>query len=161
MYSSCRTRMYKKNKSRDNRKCRKHHRKIRKPTIFIAKLNGRNEVLANDSIAKGNAFALLSKDNKILDYILRTEKLENIVAAHFHDGAKGQDGPIVKDINIDPITGIAIGSWAATDFIQPLTKELVRKLKHGEIYINVHTLVYPGGEIRGQLYPLEKKNKRY
>ena len=148
---------------RDKRdKCDKCHFcdpcKVRKPDIFKAKLNGRNEVPPNCSGATGTLVAVLSSDKQRVDYIIQTNNLSNITAAHFHDGRRGQNGPIVKDINIDPITGAGVGSWTTTDVTQPLTAELIEKLKQGRLYVNVHTTNFPGGEIRGQVSPL-KKNK--
>lgn len=131
--------------------CKPHH-KHKHFRLFKAKLNGRNEVPPNNSRARGKAVALLSKDGKRLDYILQTKGLKNIVGAHFHLAPKGVDGPVVKNIDINHQTGVAVGSWTSADLIQPLTPELVKKLKRGKIYINVHTAEFPGGEIRGQLY---------
>ena len=81
---------------------------------------------------------------------MRTTGLVDITAAHFHDGVAGVNGPIVKNININTSTGIAIGSWSTNDVDQPLTPELVSKLINGGLYVNVHTSSFPDGEIRGQ-----------
>ena len=83
--------------------------------------------------------------------------------AHFHASGPGVAGPTVVNftfpVNISndfAITGTAtaadltprqaqgINSWE--DFIQALTL--------GQIYVNVHSQVNPGGEIRGQVVPV-------
>ena len=126
--------------------------KVKKPIVIEANLNGRNEVPPNGSQARGKLIGLLSADGLRFDYVLQTQGLINITAAHFHDGIKGQNGPIVKTINIDPATGAAVGSWTSTDPQQPLTPDLIVGLKDRALYVNVHTSSFPGGEIRGQTH---------
>ena len=125
---------------------------IRRQQIrFIANLNGSNEVPATSSSATGSLIAILSKGQKSLTFSLQTQGLQNIIAAHFHHARQGVTGPVVKTININHQTGTASGVWTSTD-AQPLTPELVQALLNGDIYVNVHTLQFPGGEIRGQLF---------
>ena len=119
--------------------------------VFISSLNGRNEVPPNASVATGTLVGLLSLNEQRFDFVLHTNGLTNITAAHFHEAPAGANGPIVKPIDIDLITGVAVGSWTTTDPTNPLTPALVQKLKQGLIYVNVHTTQLPGGEIRDQL----------
>ena len=123
--------------------------------IFRSFLNGRKEVPSNNSSATGVLLALLSPDEQRLDFILHTQGLTNIVSAHFHDAPKGVNGPIVKTIPINAISGNAIGTWTSTDS-EPLTPQLVAKLKAGGIYVNVHTAAFPGGEIRAQVLQIRR-----
>lgn len=121
---------------------------------FGALLNGRNEIPPNTSTANGTLIATLSCDGTRLDFVLRTfGLLPRITAAHFHQGNSTENGPVVKTININPSTGDAVGSWTSTD-PEPLTPQLVNRLKTGGLYVNVHTTTFPGGEIRGQVYPI-------
>jgi CHRD domain-containing protein len=48
--------------------------------------------------------------------------------------------------HISPIDGV----WRFTD-AQPLTNARVTQLKSGLFYVNIHTVNYPSGEIRGQI----------
>ena len=118
---------------------------------FKACLNGLSEVPPAGSSATGCFTATLSTGSTRLDFELRTFGLTNIVAAHFHDGLPGVNGPIVKNIAINPTTGNAIGTWSKSDVTQPLTDALLNKLINGQLYVNVHTTQFPGGEIRGQV----------
>ena len=120
---------------------------------FRACLNGRNEIPPNNSFATGRFVVQLSSDGTRLRYTLRTNCLRNITAAHFHIGSVNENGPIVKTIPINVCTGDATGSWTASDS-EPLTPQLVERLQTGGLYVNVHTTLYPGGEIRGQILPL-------
>lgn len=71
-------------------------------------------------------------------------------AAHFHNAPKDVQGGVVRNL---PAGSPKIGSWAATDGFQPLTPALVAELKAGNLYINIHSTAFPGGEIRGQVVP--------
>lgn len=120
---------------------------------FRAYLDGRNEIPPNNSLATGNFNVKLSIDETRLKFKLRTRGLRNIISAHFHLGNINENGPIVKTIPIDLRTGDAVGTWTATDS-EPLTPQLVARLKTGGLYVNVHTTLYPDGEIRGQIFPV-------
>jgi len=79
-----------------------------------------------------------------------------ILAAHFHNGAIDSTGPVVRNLSfvfstvLGKQVATATGTWTSTD-AQPLTPALVQELIAGRIYVNVHTAVNPGGEIRMQL----------
>ena len=134
--------------------CHKHHdkcKKIPQPLIFEAILNGLNEVPPNASTAIGSLIGVLSADRKEFRFILQTLGLINITTAQIQKAPINENGPIVKNININPLTGTAQGVWSRYEFLQPLTKKLVKKLLKGLLYVNVNTLAFPNGEIRGQL----------
>ena len=126
---------------------------IRQQIRFISNLNGANEVPSTGSSATGTLVAVLSKDQKSLTFSLQTQGLKNITVAHFHHARQGVSGPVVRPININQQTGTASGVWTSTD-AQPLTPELVQALLKGHIYINVHTVHFTNGEIRGQLFQI-------
>jgi CHRD domain-containing protein len=76
------------------------------------------------------------------------------VAGHFHRGAPGVAGPIVRNITTTPVGDTTLsGVWASTDLVQPLTPALITDLLAGDIYVNFHSATHPGGAIRGQLVP--------
>lgn len=73
-----------------------------------------------------------------------------ITNAHFHTGTIGQSGPPVRGI-MDELEGnTAFGLWTPGDG-EPLTDSLRGLLLTGGLYLNFHTGMYPGGEIRGQV----------
>lgn len=127
-----------------------------KSTIFKSRLSGKNEVPPNCSCANGTLVGLLSPDRTRFDFALQTNGLNNIIGAHIHEGGPGVNGPIVKTLNIDPITGSIAGLWTVND-VDPLTPALAQKLLAGCLYVNVHTVSYPNGEIRDQIWPLTHK----
>ncbi|PGL29252.1 CHRD domain-containing protein [Bacillus cereus] len=130
--------------------------------MFFAKLRGRNEVPPVESAARGQAFFKVSRDKLSLKFKLDLFDIENVVVAHLHLGAKGTNGPVVAFL-FGPITNpvsiecaIFTGMITQEDLVGPLAGQaldaLVNEIIAGNIYINVHTVQHPNGEIRGQLY---------
>jgi len=72
-------------------------------------------------------------------------------AVHFHNAPIGVNGPVVKDLMSFLKGNNVTGTWKRTDAMQPLTNAFVAETFNQNIYINIHTAEFPGGEIRGQL----------
>ncbi len=114
--------------------------------VFAANLSSANEVPATESIAAGRAIMTLVTDT--LHYRVFVTDIDKITMAHIHIGAPGVNGPIIVPLyngvgTFDPATPI---SGTVT-----LTPTQVADLLAGNYYVNVHSLDFPGGEIRGQL----------
>jgi hypothetical protein len=133
---------------------------------FRAHLSGSEEVPVNDSKATGQAIFQLSKDSTELSYKLILANIENFRMAHIHLAVAGQNGPIVVWLYPSaPPAGPAIpgktngvvaeGIITASNLMGLLggkqVSDLVETIMAGNAYVNVHTLQYPGGEIRGQI----------
>ena len=69
--------------------------------------------------------------------------------AHIHNGIAGTNGPVIVDF---VQSGSDPNRWDA-EAGGTLTTEQVDALLAGELYVNVHSAAYPGGEIRGQIKP--------
>jgi CHRD domain len=67
--------------------------------------------------------------------------------AHIHQGAAGQNGPVII-----PLTRTAEGTWSVPAGAK-LTDAQYEAFKAGNLYVNVHTDANKGGEVRGQLKP--------
>jgi hypothetical protein len=131
---------------------------------FTAQLSGGNETPGVVTGAGGVATITLNTATQTVTYRVDVYNLPSgATAAHFHASGPGVAGPIVVGFTVPngisndfAISGTAsasdlqprqaqgIGSWE--DFIQALTL--------GQIYVNVHSQVNPGGEIRGQVVPV-------
>ena len=78
------------------------------------------------------------------------------VSEHLHHGGPGVDGPIIFDIDTpsppSPPTPQADGSylWVFDPAGIPTPSQIVSEIAAGNYYINVHTVNFAGGEIRGQ-----------
>lgn len=116
-----------------------------------AKLTGAQEVPPVATTATGTAAIRLNETRTALTYDITVNGLSGpITLAHFHRGAVGVAGPVVKTITASFTGSTATGVWRDTD-AEPLTPALVAEIMAGNIYVNVHTALNGGGEIRGQL----------
>ncbi len=128
---------------------------------FRAKLSGRDVVPVVKTKAKGDTEFKLSKDGKSLSYKLTVKDIENVTAAHIHKGKKGENGPPVAGLFAGPkkegkFSGVlAEGTITEKELLGELQgkplDELLKLIKAGELYVNVHTDAHPDGEIRGQI----------
>jgi len=66
--------------------------------------------------------------------------------AHIHRGANGPHGPVIVPLAKD-------GDTYSVPAGRKLTPQQMDDLKNGNLYVNVHTNRYKGGEVRGQLQP--------
>jgi hypothetical protein len=128
---------------------------------FTTPLRGDNEVPSVSTNAAGHVSVKISKDETSLYYKITAANLENVLAAHFHLAPAGVNGPVVAFLHSNPNqpsgpqNGVLDeGTITATNVIGVLSGDfaaLVEAIRAGNIYVNVHTSNFPGGEIRGQL----------
>ena len=131
----------------------------RSPNNFNAALSGANEVPPNESDAHGVIIVKIASDESSIDYKLIVSNAENVSAAHFHLGSEGVNGPVVAHLFNGPLVEnqngiLSEGTITASNVSGPLLGDLealIDTMRAGYIYTNVHTVLLPGGEIRGQL----------
>ena len=124
-------------------------------TGFVVSLSGANEVPPNASPATGTATVILSDDGLTLSYSVTYSGLTaSRTASHFHAIA-------CPGVNAGVQLGIAVGG-PTSDTISgsgpvnaTLSTGLTTPCGGGSVavYLNVHSTNFPGGEIRGQLFP--------
>lgn len=136
------------------------------PQNFRTHLTGDEEVPAVETKAQGQAIFQVRADGTAIDYRLNVANIENVFMAHLHVGAAGTNGGIV--VWLYPGDGppsrllpgrtngtLATGTITGDDLVGAFEDEgletLVGALSSGDIYVNVHTLDFPAGEIRGQI----------
>jgi aldose sugar dehydrogenase len=114
-----------------------------KPSLlFVANLTGPQETPPNNSTAVGRASLVLSPDEKTARVSLVFSGLSSgQTDAHIH-------GPALPGVSAPPVFPLPLGQLS--DFSITLTPSQVQDLKNGLYYINVHSLNFPTGEIRGQ-----------
>jgi hypothetical protein len=128
---------------------------------FSTKLTGGEETPAVKTKAKGEAVFYLLKNGREIGYKLTVSDIENVTAAHIHMGKKGVEGPPLAGLFAGPkkeggFSGIlAEGTLTGKDLMGSLSgksvQDLVKMIKTGNTYVNVHTDKYPNGELRGQI----------
>ncbi len=108
-----------------------------------AKLNGTQEVPPVSTSATGIAMITVTADKSVSGRVT-TSGLEG-KAAHIHQAAPGMNGSVVIGLAKN-----ADGSWSVPAGAT-LTDAQYASYQAGNLYVNVHTALNPGGEIRGQL----------
>ncbi len=136
---------------------------------FAAELSGAQEVPDSGSGGRGDAEARFSRDLSQVSVRVEVKDLDGtIAAAHLHCQIPGQNGPVI--LNLFPTTGVSEGRivkdvFASDDLEDVIDADCnatcgfpinnIASLHHaagqGCIYVNVHSDVDPGGELRGQL----------
>jgi hypothetical protein len=92
----------------------------------------------------------LGMDNKKLEInVLVNDLTSNITNAHLHYGAPGVSGPAVIPLMPFNQGNSFSGTFDLANLANP--SAFLDSLKHGKVYVNVHTSGFPAGEIRGQL----------
>jgi len=139
----------------------------RKVLTFSAHLTGDQEVALNPVVtdAVGQAIFQLSKDGNELSYKLIVANIENVRMAHIHVAPAGVNGGVVVWLypsgpppTLIPgrtdgilaegtITTASLGGSLAGKQLS----DLIALMVDGQTYVNVHTVDYGGGEIRGQI----------
>ncbi|MFH4967515.1 CHRD domain-containing protein [Gaetbulibacter sp. M240] len=131
-----------------------------KAIVFKTELSGDNEVPMRETDASGHAIVRISQDESTVHYVVIVENIENTRASHFHKAAAGENGGVVIGIFGGPkIEGVFTGQLTTGKITSETMGEdgenklamFIQDIKDGNIYINVHTDQYPGGELRGQL----------
>jgi hypothetical protein len=135
---------------------------------FKAGLSGSNEVPAISTLARGD-FSLRLDDAATLSYKLRYSGLTppTTLFAHIHFGQHDVNGGVsaflcgggTKPAPCPNPEGEVEGTITAADVVGPSGQgiaagefaELLKQIRRGDTYVNVHTSTFPGGEIRGQI----------
>ena len=107
-------------------------------------LTGAEEVPPVNTQAKGSGSFRVAEDGTISGSVT-TEGVQGMMA-HIHQGAKGQNGPVIV-----PLT--KSGDTYTVPDGRKLTQPQMDALKAGNLYVNVHSPQYKGGEVRAQLQP--------
>lgn len=129
---------------------------------FTTSLKGDNEVPSNDSKAAGTAIVKISRDETYLEYKLIVANIDDVVMSHFHMAPAGTNGGVVVWLfgkegpaPAGDFNGVlAEGVITEDDVVGALNGDfqaLLDAIRAGNIYVNVHTTEFPGGEVRGQL----------
>ena len=138
---------------------------------FRTKLTGFQEVPPKLTDGHGTFNSTLSSDGTSLSFTMTyTGLTDPAIASHIHFAQPGVNGAVFVFLcggggkpacpsGAGALTGTVTGTITAADVLsvpdQGVTagsfSDLLRILQSGDAYVNVHTPLHPGGEIRGQL----------
>lgn len=140
---------------------------------FRVRLEPFQEVPSVSSVARGDFRLRIGRSGDSMDYELSYSGLEaDVRQAHIHFGQKSVNGGISvflcqTTFNPDPTNrapacpqaGTVTGNLTAANVIGPAGQgiaagqfaELVKAIRAGQTYANVHSVMFPGGEIRAQI----------
>jgi hypothetical protein len=137
-----------------------------------AKLQGFQEVPAVSTVATGLFTAKIDAGDISIHYQLSYSGLEaDVTQAHIHLGQRFVAGGVMAFLcgtaafpgpagtPTCPASGTVTGTLDAADVIGPSVQgiaagefaEMLRAIRAGVTYANVHSTKFPGGEIRGQI----------
>jgi CHRD domain len=108
------------------------------------KLTGAEEVPPVSTSGSGSGTIRVNSDGSVSGSV-STTGVEGTMA-HIHQGAKGQNGPVIIPLTKNGDT-YTVPSGAKLNDAQ------MKAFKEGGLYVNVHTAKNKGGEVRGQLTP--------
>jgi hypothetical protein len=129
---------------------------------FTANLHGGNEVPGVSTGSAGTATVTWNTTTKAGTYRVDVYNMPvGTTASHIHAAAPGVNGPVVVNFTV-PTGGISndyalSGTFGCTDVVVRAPQginsceDFEQTLMLGNTYVNVHSTVNGGGEIRGQL----------
>lgn len=101
-----------------------------------------------DEDGSGTASLVVDVAEGTLCWTLNSEDIEPVTVSHIHDGAAGEDGPVVVDLDLDGFDGTSEGCIEPMEDAAALQAVLDDPAGY---YVNLHTADFPSGAIRGQL----------
>jgi len=129
--------------------------------VFEAILSPEQEVAFTESYGNGYIKAVLTDNCLVISGYFENlrGKYDCDVGTHIHNALAGTNGDIV--FTLDP----SVCPTKKSGFFNPscntfsLSEDQIRQLKDRKYYINIHSDIFPAGELRGQLLP--KSHKYY
>ena len=119
---------------------------------FTVTLTGQAELTGGatqaDTNGSGTARVTINPGQQRVCWDIDVANLDPLTAAHIHRGGTTQTGaPVVAFFN--PGQPVVLDGCTTARVDRALLMELIQNPQR--FYVNVHTAVYPGGAIRGQL----------
>ncbi|MEO5583083.1 MAG: CHRD domain-containing protein [Saprospiraceae bacterium] len=121
---------------------------------FRVHYSGAYEPIPALTFASGGLSLLLEDSTlSVLGSFTGLESNWNIGAAHLHKGMAGQNGAIQINFKGTPSADLRSGTFSGDSNTFKLTATNLDDLFSRRLYANIHSVNFPGGEIRGQVIP--------
>lgn len=128
-------------------------------TTYVAHLSG-------NTGAQGQVIFHVSPDGSSVDYKLIVANIDNVTVAHIHQTSTGGRPVVWLFPSVDARAGqlvpgrsngvLVTGTFEPSDFVGTQSgntmEQFLAALEAGDLYVNVHTLANPGGEISGTIH---------
>jgi len=108
---------------------------------FVASLSGAEEVPSHATSATGSGTVVFNPNTLGITYQVH-HTVSGATASHIHEAPAGVNGPVIVPFTL-------VGQGASGSAV--LTQAQANDLLAGNLYMNVHSPTFPGGEIRGQI----------
>ena len=118
-------------------------------TTYNMQLMGASEVPATTSTATANVTVMLNKTTGAVTVTGNFQGLtSNATAAHIHGpAAVGVNAPVLVPLTISQATSGTVSANAT------MTSPQMNDMVNGMTYVNIHSQMFPDGEIRAQIVP--------
>ena len=115
--------------------------------VFVATLNGANE-RPTPVTTTATGRAVITVLGNLVSWKVDVTDIDSVTAGHIHKGVADSAGGVMQSVSVTAtglnFTGtVATGSATVVDSVLTLMRD-------GRAYVNIHTKVNGGGEIRGQ-----------
>ena len=117
-------------------------------SLLSATLSGEQEVPPVGTQASGNGVVTLNENDSTVTAFVNVDGAPTSNAGHIHEAATGVNGPVIIGL-----TQSADNADIYSVLAETVTAAQIATLREGGLYFNVHTPIYPAGEIRGQIQP--------
>jgi hypothetical protein len=135
------------------------------PAQFLAQLSGTAQVPAVATNASGVALFGTVPGRPDLRVRVTAEGVSDVTAIHVQLGRPGETGPVVavlyaptKAVSYDRESTLTNRTLTGAHLTGPLKglpmAALTEQMAKGNAYVNVRTVQYPDGEVRGQIVPV-------
>jgi hypothetical protein len=142
-----------------------------------ATLNGYQEDPSVSTTGHGTFTATIDDETQVIEFELSYADLEggNTLFAHIHVGSHDHNGGVsaflcggsTKPAPCPNVSGTVTGTIVPADVVGPNAQgiepgawaELVKAIRAGHTYANVHTTRWGGGEIRGQIHNNDQREE--
>lgn len=130
---------------------------------FRANLTGQGVIPPVATNGTGEAILSSTEDGEDMEYELDVQGIEDVINAHLHLGAE-RNGPLLVTLYNVQTSGqsddggesLVEGEFTGEDFERSLPSgqnitTLLDLIGKGDVYVDVHTLTNPKGELRGNV----------
>ncbi len=120
---------------------------------FTYSIDALQETTGSTSTAVGSGMASIDRDADDLHFrMIVTGLTDTIQAAHFHNAPAGSPGLTIFDLTpFFSHTSVDDGAFNYWKKIDGFDSSKIVLFLNNSVYVNVHTALYPNGEVRGQV----------